>query len=142
MPGFNRFVQSADKVLCAVHAVLWCIAMAVWVVAWQTVHAPIHPEFNKAKHFIGAVDVLVYLNVDELSIRVATNAARWFKADPGLAYTLSFAGLILLAGSLQWFLIGRLIKWTFATYGGRLAKCVTLAVILWTCCFALLWVIP
>jgi hypothetical protein len=141
MPSFSRFVPSAHKVLSVGHAVLWCIVMLVWVVAWQTVHAPIHPEFNNAKHFIGAVDVLVYLNVDDFSWRLAINVAHWFNADIGLVCTLSFSGLILLAGSLQWFLIGRLIQWTFAKYGPRLAKYLTVAVILWTCSFALLWAV-
>ncbi len=139
---FSRFVQRADRFFCAVHAVIWCIVMVVWSVAWQRVHAPIHPEFNTAKDFLGAVDILVYLNVDELSFRLATLPTSWlhWQGDWGLAYVVIFAALMLLAGSLQWFLIGRLTRWTCSEYGPRLAKYLVAGITIWIAYSAFVWV--
>jgi hypothetical protein len=98
-----------------------------------------HPEFNTSKTFLARVDILIYLNVDELSFRLATLASRLFSFDVGLTYVLLLSGLFLLAGSLQWFLIGRLLQWTCSKYGTRLAKCLSAVVAIWTVFAAFSW---
>jgi hypothetical protein len=108
---FRRFVQHADKALMAMHAFLWAAVMIVWVFAWRAEPAPMGPSFNSAKQFISRVDVLVSPQIEGLTVSLATRMAKWPVKDLGLAYTVLFGCLILLAGTMQWFLVGRLISW-------------------------------
>jgi hypothetical protein len=136
---FGAFAMRADKVFFGAHALVWCLVMVVWIVAWQRVRGPIHPEFNTSKRFLGTVDILVYLNVDALSFRIATLTPGLRSLDVGLTYVLLLSSLMLLAGSVQWFLIGRLVQWTCSRYGTRLAKYLTAAIAIWVGFAAFSW---
>jgi len=114
---FRRFVQHADKALAATHVFLWTAVMIVWVFAWRVEPAPMGPQFGFARQFISRVDVLVSPQIEELSVSLATRTAKWSGKDLGLIYTVLFGCLILLAGTLQWFLIGRLVQWIALKYG-------------------------
>jgi hypothetical protein len=93
------------------HLTLWITVVIVWIFAWQRQPEPMGPPFNFAASFIKSVDFAVSPLVSNLAVSLALKSQRWAGADLGLAYTLLFACLILLLGTLQWFLIGRFIQW-------------------------------
>jgi hypothetical protein len=114
---FNRFVQNADKVLIALHTFVWTAVMVVWVFAWRNAPGPMGPPYSFAKQFISRVDVLIAPQMDALSVRLAMNTAKFGKADIGLTFTIIFGCMILLGGTLQWLLVGHLLRWIAAKYG-------------------------
>lgn len=123
----------------AMHAFLWAAVMIVWVFAWRAEPAPMGPSFNSAKQFISRVDVLVSPQIEGLTVSLTTRMAKWPVKDLGFAYTVLFGCLILLAGTIQWFLVGRLISWVALKYSQASAIllsagvgcCIALAFILW-----------
>lgn len=134
----NRFVRRADAVLATMHVLLWTIVMIVWLFAWRVEPAPMGRPFNLAKQFISRIDILVSSQLDDLSVNLAMKTAKWFGTDLGLTYTVLFGCLILLAGTLQWFLIGRLVQWVAAKYGRTRALVLGTAVV---CCISLAFVL-
>ncbi len=61
-------------------------------------------------------------------------------ADLGACFTVGFACLILLAGTLQWFLLGRLVQW-LATRKNRFVAVVVLGLYgAWAAFAVILWV--
>ena len=135
----SRFVRRATTVLVTMHSLLWAVVMVVWVFAWRVEPAPMGPPFNFAKRFLSRIDMLVSSPLDALSVTVALKSAKWFGTDLGLTYAVLFGCLILLAGTLQWFLIGRLVQWVAAKYGqtgvvvlsSGVACCISLAFVSW-----------
>jgi hypothetical protein len=97
------------------------------------------PPFNFAKRFLGRVDGIVSGSIDAVSVTLAKAAESWLGGNLGLWYTLVLASLILVGGTIQWFLIGRLLQLVGSKYGqlgaailtGCLAVCVTLAGVSW-----------
>jgi len=75
------------------------------------------PSFNFAKRFLSRIDILVSSPLDGFSVTAALNIAKWIGTDLGLGYTILFGVLILLAGTVQWFLIGRLVQWVATKFG-------------------------
>jgi hypothetical protein len=136
---FPRFVQHADKALMSMHAFLWTAVMIVWVFAWRVEPAPMGPPFGFAKQFISRVDALVSPQIEELSVSLATWMAKWPIKNLGLTYAILFGVLILLAGTLQWFLLGRFVRWIALKYGqwsailltAGLGCCIAIAFITW-----------
>ncbi len=112
----SKLVRRASIVLVAVHGLLWAAAMAAWLVGWRE-YWPIGPTFNGAKDFLSFIDVWVACPLDAFSQMAALKAGQWFGVDLGVTYTILFGCLILPAGTLQWFLTGRLIQWVAAKYG-------------------------
>lgn len=103
----SRFLRRADAVLAAMHALLWTVVMIVWFFAWRVEPAPMGPPFNFAKRFISRIDILVSGPLDSLSVSLALKMSKWFHTDLGLTFAVLFGCLILLAGTLQWLLLGR-----------------------------------
>lgn len=97
-------------------------------------------------HFRGWIVVAVtwalfaHHMVHEWSMRTATTASTWFSADIGAWYTISFGMLILLAGTLQWYLLGRLVQWTAGRKGQRTALLLLAVYGLWAAAALFLWV--
>ncbi len=117
----DRIVGLADRICVTVHFFAWCAAAVTWGVKWaQEGPAPSGPLYYAAQTFISQVDVLVSGIVHELTVKVAQVASAWFSWDSGASLTIAFGGLILLAGTLQWFLLGRLVQWV-AAYKSRVA---------------------
>jgi hypothetical protein len=133
----SRFVKHAHTAFLAAHASVWMAVMIVWAFAWRVEPAPMGPSFNFAKKFIERVDVLISPQVEELSVRLAVWTAKWSGKDLGLIYTVLIGCLILLAGSLQWFLIGRFIQWIASKYGQTSAILLSTGV---GCCVALAFI--
>jgi tetrahydromethanopterin S-methyltransferase subunit G len=133
----SRFLKHADTALMATHAFLWMAVTIVWVFAWRVESAPMGPPFGFARQFIGRVDVLVSPQIEELSVSLAIRIAKWSGKDLGLIYAVLFGCLILLAGTLQWFLIGRLIQWIASKYGQTSAILFSTGV---GCCIALAFI--
>jgi len=134
---FRRFLQHADKALTTAHVLLWVVVMVVWVLTWRVEPAPMGPPFNFAKRFISRVDLLVSSPLDAVSVRLAIGTAKWFGTGLGLTYAVLFGSLILLVGSLQWFLIGRLVQWNALKYGQTSAILLSAGV---GCCIALAFI--
>ena len=65
--------------------------------------APSGPMYNEAKHFIGRLDISVEAYIENLTIKAGQAVSDWFSADLGASFTVTFAFMILLAGTLQWF---------------------------------------
>lgn len=95
------------------------------------------PQFNYAKRFLGHIDQIVYPNLDGLSVSLATTL---FPQHPGSTYAISFAVLMLFAGSLQWFLIGRLIQWLSLKRRYRTRALLIAGLLVWVSLVTLLWV--
>jgi hypothetical protein len=115
----NTVNAQVVKICVVVHFLAWCAVATVWAVKWWSERpAPSGPRYNSAKDFIENLDILVYAGVHESTLAVGAAASAWLSADPGAALTITFAGGILLAGTLQWFLLGKLVQWV-ALHGGR-----------------------
>jgi hypothetical protein len=134
---FHRIVQYADKAMVTMHFLLCMLVMVVWLFAWRVEPAPMGPPFNFAKRFISRVDILVSRPLDAISMSLATRTAKWFGTDLGLTFTVLFGILILLAGTLQWFLVGRFVRWTALKYGQRTAILLTIGL---GCCIGLAFI--
>ncbi len=86
-----------------------------WAVSWWRYGpAPSGPLYYSAMKFIGRLDILVCGNAQELAIKVGHTASARLSADLGASFTVAFSCLILLAGTLQWFLLGRFVQWVAA----------------------------
>jgi hypothetical protein len=136
----NRVVARADRLCMAVHLVVWLVVATVWIVNWRlNGPSPSGPLFNSAYRFIGRMDYFVRATIEDLTITVGQTAARWFSVDLGASFTIACAVLLLLAGTLQWFLLGKLAQWTAARRGivaglsvlGAYAIWIGLSVFLW-----------
>lgn len=96
--------------------------------------------YNGAKDFIGRLDILVEANIENLTIRVGPAVSDWFSADLGASFTVTFAFVILLAGTLQWFLLGRLVQWLSARKGRRFGQLALWLYAVWAIFSIFLWV--
>ena len=127
--------------MCCLHFLAWCVAAGTWAVNWwRQGPAPTGPLYNSARKFIGRLDFFVQDTIHEWTIRVAATASNWFSADIGPWYTITFAGLMLLAGTLQWFLLGRLVKWVAVRSSRRLALVLLGLYGAWTAGAVFMWV--
>ena len=136
---FRRFVGRADRLLALAHCALWVVVVVVWSFAWRVEPGPMGPLFNFAKRFLSRVDGVVSGSIDAVSVPLAKAGESFLDGDIGLWYTIIFAGLMLVGGTIQWFLIGRLLQLVSSKYGqpgaviltGCLAVCITLAGVSW-----------
>lgn len=99
----------------------------------------LQPLYNVAKHFIGRLDILVEANVENL-VKVGVAVSDWFSADLGASFTVTSGFMILLAGSLQWFLLGRLVPWLSASKRRWFALVFLWLYAVWATISLLLWV--
>ena len=114
----DRVIAQADKCCVALHLLAWCAAATHWAVKWwRDGPAPAGPLYNAAKSFIGRLDILVQSTVHELTIWIAQSASARLSVNIGACLTITFGILILLAGTLQWFLLGRLVQWVARRWG-------------------------
>jgi hypothetical protein len=136
----DKLIRRVVQLLVALHLFAWLAGAVTWTMAWREGRGPSGPLYNSAKDFIGSLDILVQCNVDQVSMKTAQNAATWFSMDLGALYAITFACLILLGGTLQWFLLGRLVQWV-ATRKGRAAALSILGVYgVWAAGALFLWV--
>jgi len=136
---FRRFVDRADRFLVIAHSVTWTVVMIVWSLAWRESHGPWWPQFNFAKRFLSRVDGVVSGSIDAVSVPVAKAAGSAFGGDVGLWYTIIFAGLMLLGGSIQWFLIGRLLQVVSSKYGSARAAILACCLVIWVALAGVSW---
>jgi hypothetical protein len=108
---YRRLILHAPVVFVAMHLALWIAVVVVWTFTWRSQPEPMGPPFNFAAGFIKGIDFAVSPLVSNLAVGLALKSQSWVGVDLGFAYTLLFACLMLVLGSLQWFLIGRLIQW-------------------------------
>lgn len=136
---FRKFVGQADRALALAHCVLWAVVMIVWSFAWRVTPGPMGPPFNFAKRFLSRIDGVFSGSVDAVSVPLAKAGQSSLGGDVGLWYTIIFAGLMLVAGTLQWYLTGRLLQLISSKYGqpsaailtSCLAVCVALVCVSW-----------
>jgi hypothetical protein len=140
---FRRIVDRADRFFVIAHSVVWTVVMIVWSLAWRESHGPWWPQFNFAKRFLCRVDGAVSGSIDAVSVPLAKAGGSAFGGDVGLWYTIIFAALMLLGGSIQWFLIGRLLQFVGSKFGGVaaaiLACCLMISVALAGVSWAMSW---
>jgi hypothetical protein len=137
----NELVTRADKVCVAVHFLAWLVVTAVWIVNWHlNGPSPSGPLFNFAFHFIGRIDYVVKAIIDDLTIRIAQTAASWFTLDLGASFTLACASLLLIGGTLQWFLLGKLVQWTAEKKGITAGLSMLAIYAIWIGASVFLWV--
>lgn len=137
----DKLIKHADKLCGAVHFVAWCAAAVLWALNWwRDGPAPSGPLYNSAKNFIGHLDILVHGSVQELSTKVAQGAAAWFSADLGASFTIAFGCIILLAGTVQWIGLGRLVQWTAARAGATVASALLGLYAVWAGGALFLWI--
>jgi hypothetical protein len=127
----NKVIINADKVLISMHAVMWLAVSITWFVAWREEPAPVGPSYRFAFKFISNIDALVSPQIEALSVRVASLGAQIFNANLGLTFAVLFGILMLFAGSIQWFLIGRFLQWTAKKYGQTAFILLGVGVIVW-----------
>jgi len=117
------------------------VVAATWALKWfREGPAPSGPSYNSAKEFISRLDVFAHHTVHEWPMRIATTASTWFSADLGACYTVSFAVLILLAGTLQWLLLGQLVQWADKRFGRKLSLALFGLFALWGLGSLILWI--
>jgi hypothetical protein len=141
-PRSGRLIRQADRLCIGVHALAWLVAAATWVVSWfKYGPAPSGPLYNSGFRFIGRLDVLVNSNVQELTIKAAQFISALFKVDIQPCFTLVYSGLILVAGTLQWFLLGRLVQWIDRRGRRYVAAGLLVLLAAWCLCAGLLLVL-
>ena len=137
----DRIVGHADKVCVIAHFLAWCAAAITWTLKWaQEGPAPSGPLYYGALTFISQVDLLVSGLVRELTMRVAPAASSWFSSDTGACLTIGFGSLILLAGTAQWYLLGRLVRWVAGRKGRGAALSILGVYGVWLAGALFLWV--
>ena len=137
----TRVIERADQICVAAHGVAWLVVAVTWGAKWwREGPAPSGPLYNGAKHFIGRLDILVEANIENLTIKVGQAVSDWFSADLGASFTVTFGFMILLAGTLQWFLLGRLVQWLAARKGRRFVLLALWLYAVWATFSLLLWV--
>lgn len=137
----DGLIAQADRMCVAIHVLAWFAAAVTWGVSWWRYGPdPSGPLYYSAMRFIGRLDILVRGNVEELTIKVGQTASAWLSTDLGASFTVAFACLILLAGSLQWFLLGRLVQWLAVHKGRKLAFAALGAYGAWAALALFLWV--
>jgi|GEM_PF-5998927 len=122
---FSRFVARAHWILVGFHGALWLLVAAAWSLAWREEAAPMGPTFNSAKRFLVLIDGVVSGSIDAVSMHLAIAGANRLDGDIGLWYATLFAGSMLLGGTLQWFLVGRLIQIVESRLGATSAVVLT-----------------
>jgi hypothetical protein len=136
----NGLVARADKICAGIHLVAWLVVAAIWIVNWRlNGPSPSGPLFNSAYRFIGRIDYFVKAIIEDLTMRVGQTAAGWFSLDLGASSTIACAVLLLLAGTLQWFLLGKLAQWTAARKGTAAGLSVLGAYAIWIGASVFLW---
>lgn len=136
----NGLVTRADKLCVAVHLGVWLVVATIWIVNWRlNGPSPSGPLFNSAYRFIGRIDYFVKATIEDLTVRVGQTAAGWFSLDLGASFTIAYAVLLLLAGTLQWFLLGKLAQWTAARKGIAAGLSVLGAYAVWISASLFLW---
>lgn len=137
----HRLVARADKFCAAVHLLVWFVVAVVWAVNWRlNGPSPSGPLFNSAYRFIGRTDYFVKATIDDLTMKIGLTAAGWFSFDLGATFTVVFACLILLGGTLQWFLLGKLAQWTAARKGITTAMTVLALYAVWIGGSVFIWI--
>lgn len=111
---YRRQILHAPEVFVAMHLALWIAVAVVWNFAWRSRPEPMGPPFNFAADFNKGIDLAVSPLLSNLAVGLALQSQSWLGVDSGLAYTLWFPCPMLVFGSLQWFLIGRIIQWLVA----------------------------
>jgi hypothetical protein len=67
-------------------------------------------------------------------------ASSWLSVNIGASLTVAFGVLILFAGTIQWFLLGKLVQWVMVSGSRALAIAVLGFYGLWVGAAASLWV--
>ena len=137
---FRKLLLHADRSFVAVHALAWSCVMVAWIFSWRVEPAPVGPLFNFAKRFIGHIDLLVYFLTDKLALAVAVRSKGWVGADSRLVFTVAFACMILVSGTLQWYLLGRIIRWALMSHGQILAAILATVLLGWVGIQMVLWI--
>ncbi len=138
-------VARADRICVAVHLLAWSAVAATWIVNWrQNGPSSSGPLFNFAYRFIGHIDYFVKAIVEDLTINIGQKIgqmpARWFSVDFGASITVVCACLLLIGGTLQWFLLGKLAQWAAARKGTAAGFAVLGAYAIWIGTSVLLWI--
>ena len=137
----EKVIERADRICVVVHGLAWISAAVTWGVKWhRDGPAPSGPLYNGALHFISRLDILVRANIEELTIKISQAASDWFSADIGASIVVTYGFMLLLAGTLQWFLLGRLVQWLSARKGRRFALAVLCVYAVWVMSSLFLWV--
>lgn len=114
----DRIISRASRFCAGLHLAAWVIVAAVWAINWwRAGPAPSGPLYYDGERFIHHIDILVYGVVYELTINISATAAAWLGTNTGACLTVTFAGLILLFGTVQWFLLGKLVQWVSVRSG-------------------------
>lgn len=133
----KRNLSWVTPVLLFFHLTAWGIAM---LTIWRS-HDPAQPAsgptFNNARLFLSRVDALIYPQVEGLAGFIVGQFAG--RIDPGSVQWTMFTIGVLVAGSVQWYFIGRAVGWVNARYGLRVAFGALTLVGLWLAMTSVLW---
>lgn len=125
--------------LLAFHSVAWVIAMLMIWLNHDPAQPSSGPTFNNARMFLSRLDALVYPQIESLAGFLISRSAS--RVDPGTIQWVMFTMGVLAAGSVQWYLIGRLVGWIETRYGKRLAVMAVGALGLWLGAVSTIWII-
>src|SRR5213075_1606238 len=100
---------------------------------------PSGPLYYGAHKFLQRLDPLVYGTAAELASTFGQTVSAWLSGNTGACLTVAFALFILLGGSLQWFLLGKLAQWTTARRGW-VPSAVLGAYAVWAAVSLFLWI--
>jgi hypothetical protein len=134
------FVLYADRVLLTMHGFFWMAVTIVWAYAWRIEPAAAGPPYRFATQFISRVDALISPQIEILSVSWAMWLSRHGLPNVGLTFAILFGILILLGGSLQWFLMGRLIRWIADKYGQASSILFSMGIFCWITLAFISWV--
>jgi hypothetical protein len=134
-------LRHAGRTCVVFHFLAWCIAAATWTLKWvREGPAPYGRLYNSAYLFIGRVDILVRETARRLAVYIGQSGFDWLAGQYGAWLTISFAFLILIGGTLQWFLLGRLVQWIADHKHQRFARMLLGFYVAWAAGAVLLWI--
>jgi hypothetical protein len=114
------FGRGAERVCVALYVCGWLASSVVWAINWMNDGpAPWGPVYNGAKQFLGGLTPFVHHAAQEWTLFSGVRVSNWFAVDLDACFTVIFAGLILVLGALQWFLLGQLAEWVYLRWGQR-----------------------
>lgn len=114
----DRRLLRPDVVAVVGHFLAWCVAVVVWTVSWiRYGPEPSNGWYSGAHKFIHHLDILVYGSVVEITTWTGYTFSAWLSIGPGACLAVLYPILILIAGSVQWLLLGRLLLWVTARFG-------------------------
>jgi len=116
----GRCFQALPMVFATLH-ILMCLVMAsTWVAAYREYGAVVVSDFNESYPFFRVLDFPVSWLALQVALWAAGAQSLELVSDSSVPTLMCTAGpLLLVLGTVQWFLVGHLLRWARIRYERR-----------------------